>query len=43
MGPSMDVIGRYLTFDEPCDVSLHGTFLNGKSCFKLTWSNILIA
>ena len=26
----MDVIGIYLNFGEPCDICLHGTFLNIK-------------
>ena len=30
MGPTMEVIGIYLNFGEPCDVCLHGTFLNIK-------------
>ena len=30
MGPTMDVIRIYLNFGEPCDVCLHGTFLNIK-------------
>ena len=30
IGPTMDVIGIYLNFGEPCDVCLQGTFLNVK-------------
>ena len=30
MGPTMDVIGIYLNFGEPCDVCLQGMFLNIK-------------
>ena len=30
MGPTMDVIGIYINFGEPCDVCLQGTLLNIK-------------
>ena len=37
----MDVIGIYLNFGEPCDVSLQGTFLNIKVVLKWLSQNTL--
>ena len=41
IGPAMDVIGIYLNFGEPCDVSLQGTFLNKRVVLKWLSQNTL--